>query len=579
MKNNTGQAKQSFIQWRFGILCVGISAILAVLIIRIAWLQVIKPDNLVAQENMRSLRVEQTPIARGMITDRNGQPLAVSVPVDAIWADPYEVAQKGGVADSSRWQALAQTVNLPFSELAQRINHDPHMRFIYLARQIEPNVADYIRQLKLPGIYCKEESRRFYPAGETAANLVGFTNIDDQGIEGVEKSFNRLLTGVAGQRVVRKDRFGRVVETLSSTDSSPAHNVALSIDLRLQRIAEEALSNAVAFNKADSGASVLVDVSTGEILAMANYPTYNPNNRTGAQEDDFRNRAISDIFEPGSTVKPMVVMTALKQGIVKQDSLLDTHPYTISGHLIRDVAFYPELTLTGILQKSSDVGVSRMALAMPITALLKTYLAFGLGQPTELGLTGESSGLMPNRQRWSELDRATFSFGYGLMVTPVQLARVYATIASDGIYRPLSITRIDPPVVGQRVMDEGLVHEVKHMMESVALPGGGGIKAAVRGYRVAVKTGTAKKIGPDGQYIDKYIAYTAGIAPASRPRFALVVVINNPQGGKYYGGAVSAPVFSTIMSEVLRTMNVEPDALPEDNSHIVVAGQSDGPPS
>ncbi|QWA09000.1 peptidoglycan glycosyltransferase FtsI [Sodalis ligni] len=579
VKNNSGQGKQNFIQWRFGLMCVGITLILAVLLMRIAWLQVIKPDNLVAQENMRSLRVEQTPIPRGMITDRNGQPLAVSVPVDAVWADPYEVAQKGGVENSSRWQALAQTVNMPFNELAERINHDPHMRFIYLGRQIEPNVADYVKQLKLPGIYCKDESRRFYPAGETAANLVGFTNIDDQGIEGVEKSFNRLLTGVAGQRVVRKDRFGRVVETLSSTDSSPAHNVALSIDLRLQRITEEALSNAVAFNKADSGASVLVDVNTGEILALANYPTFNPNNRTGAQEDDFRNRAISDIFEPGSTVKPMVVMTALKQGIVKPDSLLDTHPYTLSGHLIRDVAFYPQLTLTGILQKSSDVGVSRMALAMPITALLKTYLAFGLGQPTDLGLTGESSGLMPHRQRWSELDRATFSFGYGLMVTPVQLARVYATIASDGIYRPLSITRIDPPVVGQRVMEEGLVHEVKHMMESVALPGGGGIKAAVRGYRVAVKTGTAKKIGPDGQYIDKYIAYTAGIAPASRPRFALVVVINNPQGGKYYGGAVSAPVFSTIMSEVLRTMNVEPDALPEDNNRIVVASKTDNHPS
>ncbi len=298
VKNISGQGKHNFIQWRFGLMCVGISAILAVLLIRIAWLQVIKPDNLVAQENMRSLRVEQTPIPRGMITDRNGQPLAVSVPVDAVWADPYEVAQKGGVAASSRWQALAQSVNLPFNELAARINHDPHMRFIYLGRQIEPNVADYVRQLKLPGIYCKEESRRFYPAGETAANLVGFTNIDDQGIEGVEKSFNRLLTGVAGQRVVRKDRFGRVVETLSSTDSSPAHNVALSIDLRLQRITEEALSNAVAFNKADSGASVLVDVNTGEILALANYPTFNPNNRTGAQEDDFRNRASAIFSNP-----------------------------------------------------------------------------------------------------------------------------------------------------------------------------------------------------------------------------------------------------------------------------------------
>ncbi|TKI08200.1 peptidoglycan glycosyltransferase FtsI [Martelella alba] len=579
MKTTSGQIRQNFIQWRFGLICTGILLILTVLLIRIAWLQVIHPDNLVAQENMRSLRVEETPIPRGMITDRNGQPLAVSVPVDAVWADPYEVAQKGGVENNSRWEALAQTINIPFRELAQRIAQDPHMRFIYLARQIEPNVADYVKQLKLPGIYLKEESRRFYPAGQTAANLVGFTNIDDQGIEGVEKSFNRLLTGVAGQRVVRKDRFGRVVETLSTTDSSPAHNVALSIDLRLQRIAEEALSNAVEFNKADSGAAVLVDVNTGEILALANYPTFNPNNRAGATEEDFRDRAISDIFEPGSTVKPMVVMTALQQGIVKPDSLLDTHPYVLSGHEIRDVAFYPTLTLTGVLQKSSDVGVSRMALAMPITALLKTYKAFGLGKPTDLGLTGESSGLMPHRQRWSDLDRATFSFGYGLMVTPVQLARVYATIGSDGIYRPLSITRIDPPVEGQQVMDPHLVHEVKHMMESVALPGGGGIKAAVRGYRVAVKTGTAKKIGPDGKYIDKYIAYTAGVAPASRPRFALVVVINNPQAGKYYGGAVSAPVFSAIMSEVLRTMNVEPDALPEDDNHLVIASRTSGHPS
>ncbi|MEA9389508.1 peptidoglycan glycosyltransferase FtsI [Acerihabitans sp. TG2] len=579
MKKSSDKGKQNFIQWRFGLMCVGISLILVVLLIRIGWLQVIKPDNLVAQQNMRSLRVEQTPIPRGMITDRNGQPLAVSVPVDAIWADPYEVAQKGGVVISSRWQALAQTVNIPLDELSKRINQDPHMRFIYLARQIEPNVADYIKQLKLPGIYCKQESRRFYPAGETTANLVGFTNIDDQGIEGVEKSFNRLLTGVAGERVVRKDRFGRVVEMLSSTDSSPAHNLALSIDLRLQRETEEALSNAVVFNKADSGAAVLLDVNTGEILAMANYPTFNPNNRTGATEEDFRNRAISDIFEPGSTVKPMVVMTALKQGIVTPNSLLDTRPYTLSGHLIRDVAYYPQLTLTGVLQKSSDVGVSRLSLAMPITALLKTYEGFGLGKPTDLGLTGESSGLMPHRKRWSELDRATFAFGYGLMVTPLQLARVYATIATDGIYRPLSITRIDPPVPGQRVMDQALVHEVKHMMESVALPGGGGIKAAVRGYRVAVKTGTAKKIGPNGQYIDKYIAYTAGIAPASRPRFALVVVINNPQGGKYYGGAVSAPVFSTIMSEVLRIMNVEPDALPDQGDHLVRINRLNGPAS
>ena len=234
----------------------------------------------------------------------------------------------------------------------------------------------------------------------------------------------------------------------------------------------------------------------------------------------------------------------------------------MSGHLIKDVALYPALSLTGVLQKSSDVGVSRLALAMPASALVQTYSAFGLGKPTQLGLTGESSGLMPHRQRWSDLDRATFSFGYGLMVTPLQLARVYATIGSFGIYRPLSITKVDPPVLGQRIFPEELVRQVEHMMESVALPGGGGVKAAVRGYRVAVKTGTAKKIGPNGQYIDKYVAYTAGVAPASQPRFALVVVINNPQGGKYYGGAVSAPVFSDIMGQILRTMNVKPDAIP-----------------
>ncbi|TCV99990.1 peptidoglycan glycosyltransferase FtsI [Biostraticola tofi] len=556
--------EKGFIQWRFGSLCLGIFLILAVLLVRIAWLQVIAPDKLVAQEDKRSLRVEQTPIARGMITDRQGLPLAVSVPVDAIWADPQEVAQSGGVSASDGWQALAQVLNIPFTELTGRMAQHPHLRFLYLARQVEPDAAQYVKQLKLHGIYLKQESRRFYPAGEAAANLLGFTNIDDQGIEGVEKSFNSLLNGTSGQRVVRKDRFGRVIETLRATDSRPAHDLALSIDLRLQRQTEAALGNAVAFNKADSGAAVLVDTATGELLAMANYPTFNPNNRSGAGEADFRNHAISDIFEPGSTVKPMVVMTALAQGIVRPDSVLDTRPYVLNGHQIRDVAFYPRLSMAGILQKSSDVGVSRLSLAMPISALQQTYQRFGLGKPTELGLTGESSGLMPDRQRWGALDRATFSFGYGLMVTPVQLARVYAAIANDGLYRPLSIVRVDPPVIGQQIMNGRIVHEVKHMMESVALPGGGGIKAAVRDYRVAVKTGTAKKIGPDGRYVDKYVAYTAGIAPASRPRFALVVVIDNPQAGQYYGGAVSAPVFSTIMAEVLRIMNVAPDALTSD---------------
>ncbi|RXA98093.1 MULTISPECIES: peptidoglycan glycosyltransferase FtsI [Yersinia] len=552
----------NFIQWRFGLLCSCILLSFLGLIVRVAWLQVIEPAPLVKEEDMRSVRVVATPNTRGMITDRNGHPLAVSVPVEAIWADPKSVLEKGGVGVSVRWQALAQELNMPLDQLNGRIRQNPNARFVYLARQVEPDVAEYIQRLKLPGIAIKEESRRFYPSGDVAANLVGFTNIDDQGIEGVEKSFNSLLSGTAGSRVVRKDRFGRVVEDISSTDSHPGQNVELSIDERLQAETSHALTNAVMFNKADSGSAVVIDINTGEVLAMANYPTFNPNNRASTPEENFRNRAISDIFEPGSTVKPMVVMTALQRHLVKPDSVLDTHPYILSGHQIKDVGFYPALSLTGVLQKSSDVGVSRLALAMPASALMETYTSFGLGEPTQLGLTGESRGLMSHRQRWSDLDRATFSFGYGLMVTPLQLARVYATIGSFGIYRPLSITKVDPPVLGQRVFPEVLVQQVEHMMESVALPGGGGVKAAVRGYRVAVKTGTAKKIGPNGQYIDKYVAYTAGVAPASQPRFALVVMINNPQGGKYYGGAVSAPVFSDIMGQILRTMNVEPDAIP-----------------
>ena len=560
----------NFIQWRFALLCIAIFMCLVFLLGRVAWLQIISPDNLVKQEDMRSLREEPVVVPRGMIEDRNGRPLAVSVPVKAIWAVPKTVMEKGGVQISSRWQALATALNMPLNEIAARIRRNPSDRFIYLARQLDPQQAQYIERLKLPGISLRDESRRFYPAGHVAANLLGFTNIDDQGIEGIEKSFNHQLTGKEGERLVRKDRYGHVIENITENPSSPAHNLMLSIDERLQTVTEDALSNAVSWNKAESAAAVILDVNTGEVLAMASCPTFNPNNRDGATLNDFRNRAISDTFEPGSTVKPMVIMTALQQGIVRPDSVVDTHPYTIDGHRIRDVGYYPQLTLTGILQKSSDTGVSHLSLAMPIKELLDTYKNFGFGMPTGLGLTGESSGLMPHRKFWGELDRATFSFGYGLMVTPLQLAHVYATIGSYGIAKPLSITRVDPPVVGQRVMSEEIAHQVEHMMESVALPGGGGVKAAVRGYRVAIKTGTAKKIGDDGKYINKYIAYTAGVAPASNPRFALVVVINDPENGAYYGGAVAAPVFSQIMSDVLRLENIKPDGLPEGYPNLMV---------
>jgi cell division protein FtsI (penicillin-binding protein 3) len=510
-----------------------------------------------------------------MISDRAGRPLAVSVPVNAIWADPKEVNEHGGITVDNRWKALADALNMPLDQLTSRVNANPKGRFVYLARQINPAIGDYIRKLKLPGIFLRQESRRYYPAGQVTAHVIGVTNIDGQGIEGVEKSFDRWLTGQPGERTVRKDRSGRVIEDISTLDSQAAHNLVLSIDERLQALVYRELNNAVAFNKAESGTAVLVDVNTGEVLAMANSPSYNPNNLAGTPQETMRNRAITDIFEPGSTVKPMVVMTALKRGVIKENSVLNTLPYRINGKEIKDVARYPELSITGILQKSSNVGVSKLALAMPSAELVDTYSRFGLGKPTNLGLVGESSGLYPKKQRWSDIERATFSFGYGLMVTPLQLARVYATIGSMGIARPLSITKVDPPVSGERVFPEPLVRTVVHMMESVALPGGGGVKAAIKGYRIAIKTGTAKKVGPDGQYMNKYIAYTAGVAPASHPRFALVVVINDPQAGKYYGGAVSAPVFGAIMGGVLRTMNVEPDALPTDVGNDIVNNQKE----
>lgn len=577
LKLKKQEDKASFVSWRFALLCGCILLALCGLLSRVAWLQVIKPDKLVKEGDLRSLRVQAIPTARGMISDRAGRPLAVSVPVNAIWADPKELHEHGGVTLDSRWKALADALSIPLDQLAARVNANPKGRFVYLARQVNPAIGDYIKKLKLPGIYLREESRRYYPAGQVTSHLIGFTNIDGQGIEGIEKSFDKWLTGQPGERTVRKDRYGRVIEDISSVDSRAAHNLTLSIDERLQALVYRELNNAVAFNKAESGTAVLVDVNTGEVLAMANSPAYNPNNLSNTPKDVMRNRAITDIFEPGSTVKPMVVMTALQRGVVKENSVLNTVPYRVNGHEIKDVARYNELTLTGVLQKSSNVGVSRLALAMPSSALVETYSRFGLGKPTNLGLVGESSGLYPQKQRWSDIERATFSFGYGLMVTPLQLARVYATIGSYGIARPLSITKVDPPVAGERVFSESLVKTVVHMMESVALPGGGGVKAAIKGYRIAIKTGTAKKVGPDGRYVNKYIAYTAGVAPASHPRFALVVVINDPQAGKYYGGAVSAPVFGAIMGGVLRTMNIEPDALPINEKNELVINTNGDP--
>ncbi|VFP83142.1 Peptidoglycan D,D-transpeptidase FtsI [Candidatus Erwinia haradaeae] len=553
------EIKSSFSRWRFIFLFSCILLCMTGLLLRVAWLQVMNPAYLVHEGDLRSLRVQVIPTLRGMISDRQGRLLAVSVPVHAILADSKALHKNGNVIFNNHWKALADVLSIPIAQITDRINANPTSRFVYLARQVNPEISGYIQKLKIPGIFLREESRRYYPAGQVTSHLIGVTNIDGEGIEGIEKSFNQWLTGQPGSRIIRKDRLGEVIEDITSIDSQEAHNLVLSIDEEIQTQVYHELNKAVSLHKAQSGTAVLLDVRTGEVLAMANSPAYNPNNLHQSTQDSMRNRAITDMFEPGSTVKPMVIMAALKHSIVSEQSILNTEPFRIHGHIIRDVASYHELTLTGVLQKSSNVGVTRLALALPSHALVETYSKFGLGKKTNLGLIGESKGLCPRKKHWSDIEKAAFSFGYGLMVTPLQLARVYATFGSYGIYRPLSITKVVSPVEGRRIFPEPIVRTVLHMMESVSLPGGSGVKAAIKGYRIAIKTGTVKKVGPNGKFINRYIAYAAGVAPASKPRFALVVVVNDPQSGQYYGGAVSAPVFSTIMSSVLHTMHIKPD--------------------
>lgn len=563
-KIKSSQQTSSFSKGRYIVTIILIMAGLIALIARAAYVQLVNADFYIAEGNKRSLRTEQIPYIRGDILDRNGELLSVSVENYSIIADPKEIFEKNSLMEKERWQRLAETLNVPLSDVINRLNKNPKSRFVYLDRQISPTMAKYIHDLKITGVSMRKEYRRFYPTVEESAQLLGYTNIDGQGIEGIEKSFDSLLIGKSGSKTYRRDKSGNIIENISSTQKYDAHDVTLSIDRHLQSMVFREIKKAVAENKAESGTAVLVKISTGEILAMATAPSYNPNNIFGSQAELRRNRAITDTFEPGSTVKPFVVLTALNQKIISPDTVINTKPFVVNGHTIRDVAPRNELSITGILQKSSNVGVSRLSLQMPISVLMNTYHKAGFGMPTNLGLVGEQSGTLPlHRKRWADIERATVAYGYGLTVTPLQLVRAYVALGSFGVYRPLSITKVDPPVIGERIYPEKITREVVHMMESVAQPGGGGIAAAVPGYRVAIKTGTAKKL-ENGQYVDKYIAYTAGIAPASDPQFALVILINNPTAGKYYGGAISAPVFSKIMGHTLRAKNITPDGIEGD---------------
>jgi len=563
VKSRTSEDKDTgpiLIRWRFHVILLFVFIAFATLVGRVAYIQVIEPDNLIRQGDLRSVRVKALPSARGIISDRNGEPLAVSVPVEAVWADPKTIFDNEGLSDKDRWYALADVLGLDRQNLIKKISANKSRRFIYLQRQVSPAMAKYIRELKLAGVGLKAESRRYYPAGEVSAHLIGVTGIDGHGLEGVERSYDKWLTGEAGKRTIRKDRYGRVVENISLEEREQGKPLELTIDQRLQAIAYRAIKQAVADHRATSGSAILLDVRTGAVLAMVNAPSYNPNNRSDLQSFKMRNRVITDAFEPGSTVKPFVVLAALENGTATKETVIDTGNgiMRIGGSRVRDTSKVGKADLATILKKSSNIGVTKLALDMPLEALLGMYSSVGLGQESGLNLVGETSGIFPSRRRWSKFEIATLAFGYGLSITPIQLAHAYATLGNLGEYQPIHIIDSNQQELSRQVVDREHAKQVLEMLEGVTQPGGTATKAAVPGYRVAAKTGTSRK-AISGGYGDEYFAYTAGIAPVSDPRVSLVVMINEPQGDQYYGGSVAAPVFSEIMKGALQIMNVAPD--------------------
>ena len=544
------------------------------LVARAAYIQLIEPERLIYEGDRRSLRADATTVQRGSILDRNGRELAVSVPVQTVWADPKRVHEGDGLANRERWLALAEVFRTDVNDLLEKVA-DPSRRFVYLERKVTPGVADFVRQLGIPGVYLKTESRRFYPAGEIAAHVVGFTDIDGLGIEGLEAIYNQVLTGVPGERVYRKDAAGRVVEEIRVTEAQQPQQLTLSIDQRLQSLAYAEVKKAVHYHQATSGSAVILDVKTGEVLAMVNSPSYNPNNRNDLQPHKLRNRAITDAYEPGSTVKPLAVIAGLEAGAIKPDDVINTSPgwLRLGGRRVSDPINRGEQTITQILENSSNVGTAKIALATGINNMLDTYAAVGFGNDTGVAMLGESFGILQNRQRWSDFEIATLSYGYGMSATTLQLAQVYAIIGNGGKRVPLTIQRREGAPEGEQVISENTAKTVLAMLESV-VANGSGKRAQVRGYRVAGKTGTSRKAIAGG-YGEEYVTLFAGIAPVSNPRLAVVVTVNEPSGDEYYGSEVSAPVFAEIVSDALRVMNIPPDNLADAQLKAAGFGGSD----
>ncbi len=543
--------------WRARMVLGVLVAAFALLVARSLYLQALETDFLQEKGDARYSRVIEIPATRGKIVDRHGEALAVSTPVKSIWAIPSDAAE----LTPAQRRKLASLLGMERAELDRKLA-DPARDFVYLRRQVPPDTADAIAALALNGIHQQREFRRYYPAGEVTAHVVGFTGVDDAGQEGIELAFQDHLGGKPGSRRVIKDRLGRIVEDVESIRSAQdGRDLVLSIDGKLQNLAFGALKNAVEQNRAKAGALIAIDVRTGEVLALANVPSYNPNNRarTGAQ---LRNRVITDLFEPGSTLKPFTIAAALETGKVAPATLVPTAPgrMTIANYTIRDVHPEGALTVAQVIQKSSNVGAAKIALSLPREAMWDLYKRLGFGEAPQLGFPGAAAGRLRNYRNWRPIEQATMAYGMGISVSLVQLARAYSVFARDGELVPLTLVKTGADVSGEKLLSTGTARAVRAMLELAVQPGGTGPRARIMGWRVAGKTGTAHK-QENGRYAaDKYLASFVGLAPASAPRLVIAVMIDEPAAGQYYGGTVAAPVFAQVMQGALRMLGAPHDA-------------------
>jgi len=545
--------------WRATVLFVALLAGLAGLLGRGVYLQGIHNDFLQEKGNARYSRVVEVSAHRGMITDRNGEPLAVSTPVESVWASPADV-----VANNQQLIQLANVLGVSVGDVKSDLS-DTSRDFVYLKRQLSPDQAEKVMALNLPGVSLQREYHRFYPSGEELAQTLGFTGLDDNGQEGLELALQEQLAGKAGSQRVIKDRRGHIVEDAGSLHA-PKHggDIALSIDSKVQHLAYRELKAAIEQHHAKAGAVVVLDARSGEVLALANYPGFNPNNRSNASMQAMRNRAVADLFEPGSTMKPFTVATAIETGKVRPDTRINVEHgvFTVGNKKIHDSHPDDVLTVSEVIQKSSNVGAAKMALMLESHTLWQSLSDSGFGEHTGSNFPGEAPGRLRDPKTWKPIEQATMSYGHGISVNLLQLARSYTIFANDGELKPVSLLKLDAPATGKKVFSDSTAHALRGMMEMVVMPGGTAPLAQVAGYRVAGKTGTAHKL-EGGRYVNRYVASFVGLAPASAPRLIVAVMIDEPTG-EYYGGLVAAPVFSQVTGAALHLLNVPNDA-PLDN--------------